>query len=295
VTGFDQAGGGQFHEIGEVVTDAIHRGGDGGVPIPMSAAHGLGNNFIDQAEFEKILGGDAEGFGGLGGKGTIFPKNAGASFGRNDGVVGVFQNENAVGHPDAQGSTAAPFPNDDGDDGDMEIEHFANIDRDRLGHVALFTGDTGKCSRGVDEGDDGKAKAVGQAHQAKGFTVAFGVGAAEVAHEVLFGVATFLMAEKNDPLLIESGETADEGAVFPKGAITAQLKKFGGSLAEVIEQVGALGVTNNLDALPRGKVPVNLFSGDRPLFLQGADFQLGAQLLFAGELAEFVDSFLEFG
>ena len=102
------------------------------------------------------------------------------------------------------------------------------------------------------------------------------------------------MTEKNDPLLIESGETANEGAVLPKGAISAELKKFGGPLAQVVEQVGALGVTNNLDALPRSEVSINLFAGSQQFFLQGTDFQLGAQLLLARELAELVDPFFEF-
>lgn len=67
----------------------------------MGAAFGLRDDIIDEAEFLKIDGGYAEGLGGLGGESAVFPKNASASFGRDDRVVAVFQDENTIGHTDA--------------------------------------------------------------------------------------------------------------------------------------------------------------------------------------------------
>ena len=225
------------------------------------------------------------------GKGAIFPENAGTAFGGDDGVVGVFQNEDAVGDTDSECTSAATFSDDDGDDGDAKIKHFTNIDGDGFGDVAFFTGNAGEGAGSVDEGDDGETEAIGQAHEAKGFSISLGVSAAEIAHQIFFGIAAFLVAEKDHALVVEGGKSAHEGSVFPESAIAPQFEELGGSLAEVVEEVGALGVANDLDALPRGKVSIDLLACGGPLLLQGGDFGLSTQLLLTGKLAKLLDAF----
>ena len=78
----------------------------------------------------------------MGCEGPVFPKDAGTSFGGDDGVVGVFEDENAVRHSDPKGAATPALPDNNGDNGDPEIEHFTNIDGDGLGDVTLFAGDT---------------------------------------------------------------------------------------------------------------------------------------------------------
>ena len=67
------------------------------------------------AEFEQVFGGELERRGGLGGVGAVFPENRGATFGRDDGVIGVFQNEHAVADADAERAARAAFADDHGD------------------------------------------------------------------------------------------------------------------------------------------------------------------------------------
>ena len=37
------------------MSDAVHRAGDGGLPIPVGSAGGFGDHFIYEAQFEKIF------------------------------------------------------------------------------------------------------------------------------------------------------------------------------------------------------------------------------------------------
>ena len=62
-------------------------------------------------------------------------------------------------------------------------------------------------------------------------------------------------------------------------------------MAEVVKKVGALGMADDLDALPRGKVSINLLACGGPLLLQGGDFGLSSQLLLTGKLAKLLDAF----
>src|SRR5262249_9415308 len=152
-------------------------------------------DFVGQAEFEQIPGGDFEGFGGFAGGGAVFPQNGRATFRADDGVVSIFQQEHAVGHADTQGAAGAAFADDDGDDRHGEEHHLAQIDGDGFGDVPFFGADAGVSAGGVDEGDDGQAEPVGQAHEAKGLAVALGMGGTEVAPDVLLGVASLLRAD----------------------------------------------------------------------------------------------------
>ena len=153
------------------------------------------------------------------GKGAIFPKNTGAAFGGDDGVIGIFQNEDAVGDTDSECTPTATFSDNDGDDGDAKIKHFTNIDGDGFGDVALFTGNARKGAGSVDESDDGEPESIGEAHEAKSFAISLRVSTAEITHQVFFGIAAFLVPEKDHALVVEGGKTTDEGSVLTKSAI----------------------------------------------------------------------------
>ena len=70
-----------------------------------------------------------------------------------------------------------------------------------------------------------------------------------------------MVAKKNDAVWTEGGESADERAIIAVGAVSAEFDDVGRGEAEVVEEVGALGVANDLDALPGGEVAVDLASG----------------------------------
>ncbi len=159
--------------------------------------------------------------------------------------------------------------------------------------MTLLAGDARECPRGVDQGHDGQAKAVGQPHQSQGFPIPLGVGTAEIAAKVFFGIAPFLVSKKDDPLLVEGGQTTDQGPVFAKGAVSPELEDIGCPLLEVVEEVGALGVTDDLDPLPGGEVSVHLATRLGPFFLEGGDFRFCAEFLFARKFSKFFDPFFQ--
>ena len=80
------------------------------------------------------------------------------------------------------------------------------------------------------------------------------------------------MAKKDHPLFAERRKTSDERAVIPVGAVAAEFDDIGGAEAQVVEEVGALGVADNLDALPRGEVAVDLTAGGGEFLGQSGDF-----------------------
>ena len=79
-----------------------------------------------------------------------------------------------------------------------------------------------------------------------------GMGTSEIAEEIFFCIPTFLVAEEDNALPVQGGQTADQRAIFTKGAVAPEFEEFGGAVAQVVEQVRALRVANDLNTLPRG-------------------------------------------
>ena len=84
----------------------------GGFRIGVRAAERFRDDFVHQFESEQILRGDFQGFGGFGGGGPVLPQDRRAAFRADDGVVGVLQDEHAVGHADAERAARAAFADD---------------------------------------------------------------------------------------------------------------------------------------------------------------------------------------
>ena len=106
--------------------------------VAVRAAIRLGNDFIDDIEFHQILPSQFERFGRFGGVASIFPQNSGAGLGTDDRIVGVLQDHDVIGHPDAESTARAAFADDSRKNGHAQIHHFTEIDCDRFGNVAFF-------------------------------------------------------------------------------------------------------------------------------------------------------------
>jgi hypothetical protein len=89
-------------------------------------------------------------------------------------------------------------------------------------------------------------------HEALGFAVAFGLGHTEGAGYVLLCGAALLLAYNHNGLPGEFADAAYYGGVITKEAVTVHFYKVGAELLDVIEGVGAVGVTGNLHTLPGG-------------------------------------------
>ena len=192
-----------------------------------------GSGMISSTNFnsKQILRGDFERGGGFGGVGAVFPQNRRATFRADDGIIGVFQNQNAVGHADAQRAAGTAFADDGGDDGNFEQRHFAQIDGDGLGDVAFLRGNAGIRAGRVNERDDGQAEFIREPHQAQRLAIAFGMRGAEIAQNIFLRVAAFLRADDDDAVFAEFGKTADHRAVFGKQPVAVQFLKIRERLA----------------------------------------------------------------
>ena len=84
----------------------------------------------------------------------------------------------------------------------------------------------------------------------KTLAITLGPRHAVVAPHALFGVATFLMADDDDRLVVEPRQAADEGMVVGVHAIAVQLLKIGEALVDIVERVRPLRVTRELSDLP---------------------------------------------
>ena len=73
--------------------------------------------------------------------------------------------------------------------------------------------------RRVDEGEDRPAELLGQLHRAQRLAVALGPRVAEVAVDLLLGVAALLVADDQHRLAVEAGEAGDDGAIVGEAPV----------------------------------------------------------------------------
>ncbi len=286
VAGFQELFAGKGAKVVEVFEQRVAEGICRLFRIVVGSAEWFGNDFVDDAEFFEVIGVDFERLGGLGRGGAVFPKDSGAAFGRDDGVITVFENEHAVGDADAEGSAGTAFADDDCDRGNAEHGHFAEVDGDGFGDVAFFGFNARKGSGCVDERDHGQAEFFGEAHQAKGFSITFGLGHTEVALDIFLGVAAFLLGDDHDGLALEKCGATDECAVVVVLAVAVEFLKIFEEKFDVIEGVGAFRMAGDLNLLPRGKTGINFALGRGDFALDADDFLGEIEFVFLGTLAQ---------
>ncbi len=134
--------------------------------------------------------------------------------------------------------------------GNLQPRHLTQVQRDRLCLTALFGVDAGVGSGCVEECEDGPPELVGHFHQAQRFSIALGLRHSEVAMELRFGVATFLLSDDHDRCTVEKGKSAGHGRIIAKRAIPMQFRKVCEDPADVIECVGPFGMTRKLHSFP---------------------------------------------
>ena len=91
---------------------------------------------------------------------------------------------------------------------------------------------------------------LGELHEAERLAVALGVRHAEVARDVLAGVAPLLVADDDHGRAVEAREAADDGLVVAVDPIAVQLHPVLEEQADEVEGVRALRVPGDLGALP---------------------------------------------
>ena len=153
----------------------------------------------------------------------VAPENRRAALGRNHAVDRELLHQHAVADRDAERAAAAALAADDDDDRRVEQHHVAQVDGDRLGDAALLGLDARIRRRRVDEDDDRPAELLGQPHRAQRLAVALGPRVAEVAVDLLLGVAALDVADEQHRLALVVGEAGHDRVVVGKAAVAVDL------------------------------------------------------------------------
>ena len=198
----------------------------------------------------------------------MFPKDGRTAFGTNDGIIGVFEHEDAVCDADTEGASGAALAYDDGNRGGSEGHHFPQVEGDGLGDMSFLGAHARVGPRSVDERDKGEPEFFAHTHEAKRLAIAFGVGAAEVSPEIFLSVTALLMADDGALVFADGGKPPGHGGVVPKQAVSVQFHEIRKRQLHVIQGEGTRRVARDLDSLPGGEFGVNLVPGLLEFLLQ---------------------------
>ena len=116
----------------------------------------------------------------------------------------------------------------------------------------------GKRRRRVDEHHDRPAELLRELHHAQRLAIAFRPRVAEVAEDLLLGVAALLVADDADRLAFVVGEAADDRVIVGEAAVAVQLVEAGEQRVDVVERVGPRRMPRDQHPLPRRQVRVEL-------------------------------------
>ena len=84
--------------------------------------------------------------------------------------------------------------------------------------------------------------------------------AAEIAHHIFPGVASFLVSDDDATLRIEHGQAARHGFIISETTIAMQFNPICKTAFDVIQSEWPLRMPRDLDALPGSEVAINLAS-----------------------------------
>ena len=179
-------------------------------------------------------------------------------FGTDDGVVGVLEHGDAVADADAQRAAAPAFADDHADDRRWQPGHFEHVLGDDLGLAAFLGADAGVGPGRVDQADDRQSEFGRQPHLGHRLAIAFRMRAAEVTRRSFLVGPALLMADDHDLELIELGKASANRAIVAEVLVAVQLDELVERQFEVVDRVGAILVTSDLDGLPRREMAVDV-------------------------------------
>src|SRR5690606_15301272 len=144
----------------------------------------------------------------------------GTRLGADDRVDRVLEDQNTVGYPDRQRAARTAFTDHDADGRHPQPAHAPDALGDDPRLPLLLCSQAGVRPGSVDEADDGQPELVGQVEHAHGLPVPARMTHAEVARDVLFGVASLLLNDDDDLSAVEYREAGHHGRVVTERAIT---------------------------------------------------------------------------
>ena len=177
--------------------------------------------------------------------------------------------------------------------GSAQARHLEQIAADRLGLAALLGVDAGIGARRVDEGEHRQAELLGELHQAQRLAVALGLGHAEVARDLLLGVAPLLVADHHAGRAVEARQPADDRSVVREGAVAVQLLEMREEPLHVVERERALRMARDLRHLPGSQLAVDVLGERLAALGEALDLVRDVDRRVVLHEAQFLDAGLE--
>ena len=162
----------------------------------------------------------------------------------------MLHHQQPVANADPEGASAAPLAQDQSHDWNPSLRQRHQVFRDRPRDAPLLRPGAGKCTGGINEGNDRKLEALRLSDQSKRLSVALGVRHAEIAHRPFGCRPPLLLSDDHDRPMIEGGRAADDGMVVTEEPVAVQLEEVAEDRVDVIEGIGAVGMAGELDLLP---------------------------------------------
>ena len=262
----------------------------------MRAAERLGNDSVDDAELDQVLGGDLHARRRLLRARGIAPENRGGRFGRGHGVDCVFEHQHGVAGGDRERAAGAALADNHSDVGHAQRKTRVDRAGDGFGLAALLGFDAGESASGVDERNHRQAEAVGKLHEPRRLAIALRAGHAEIVAHAARRVVAFLLAEEADRFALESSQAPDDRFVLAEIAVAGERRELGDEPLDVVAETRTPLRARHQRLLPGRQGGVEI--GQR-LFgsgLEPADF-LGERrrIAFLRHGAHFVETGLDVG
>ena len=146
----------------------------------------------------------------------------------------------------------APLAGHQGNDRDPQPRHLVQVRGDGFGLAPFLGTDAGIGAGSIDQGDHRPAEALGLLHQAQRLAVAFRVGHAEVAPDVLLDIAPLLVPQDGHRDGIEEADAADDGRVVGEAAIAVQFHEVAHQIFDEITAGRPLGMAGQPDNVNSG-------------------------------------------
>jgi len=148
--------------------------------------------------------------------------------------------------------------------------------------------------RFLPEGEQRDRELLRQPHEPQRLAVALGARHAEVAQDLLVGVAALLVTHHHDALPVEPRQPAHDGRVVREGAVAVHLLEIRAHGLDVVEGVGALRVARDLGDLPGGELAVDVLGELAALLRQPLDLLRDVDGAVVLDEAQLLDLLLEF-
>src|SRR2546426_8243398 len=267
----------------------------GGLGVAVRAAERLGHDLVDQPERLQPAGGDSQHVGRLGRLVGAAPQDRRAALRRDHRIRRVLQHQHRVAHRDGERAARAALADHAGDDWGAEPRPLEQIAADGCRLAALLGVDPRVGAGRVDEGEHRERELLGQLHQAQRLAVALGLGHAEVAQDLLLGIAALLVADDHAGRVAEARQAADDRGVVGEGAVAVQLLEMREQHLHIIQRVRPLRMARHLRHLPGRQLAVDVLGKRLAALGEPLDLLRDVDRGVVRHVAQLLDALLELG